>query len=385
MRKVLIIYKFLPQYRVDFYQKLRNQLLKNNIELSLIYGKENKVNALKNDEVDIEWGKYVPNKRMHIGNFEILWQPCLRFLNDKDLIITQQENRLLLNYYLILARNFSKYKFAYWGHVRNMQSNPNSIGNKFKFLFLHKCDWWFGYTKSAGKYLVDNKYPKNKITIVQNAIDTLSLQKYYADISEKEIMELKNKLGIESNNVGIFCGGMYPKKDFNFILKACFLIKKEIKDFHMLFIGSGIESINIAEASKTNNWIHYMGSKFGRDRVSYFKISTIQLMPRLVGLCILDSFAMETPIITTDHPFHGPEIDYLENGVNGIMTVDNLEIYSTTIIDILLTKKYLKLIEGGKKAAEYYTVEKMAENFKDGIISCLDNYKSTEKFRLSSV
>jgi glycosyltransferase involved in cell wall biosynthesis len=94
-------------------------------------------------------------------------------------------------------------------------------------------------------------------------------------------------------------------------------------------------------------------------------------MPGLVGLGILDSFALETPIITTNYPFHSPEIDYLENGINGFVTNNNIEDYSKTVIEVLKTKKYLDLIEGCKVSSEKYTIEAMAENFKNGILSCL--------------
>jgi len=372
MKKVLIIYKFLPQYRVDFYEELKSKLLKHDIELQLIYGKSNDTDALKKDEVEIEWAKYIPNRRYYIFGIEILVQPCLSHLKDKDLVIVQPENKLLLNYYLMFARHFSKYKFAFWGHVYNMQDSPDSFRNIIKMLFIHRCDWWFGYTKSAKDFLIKKRYPENRITAVQNAIDTLRLIAYYSEIGTSEINNLKAQLRITGSNVAIYCGGMYPGKYLDFILQTCDRIKKEIPDFHMLFLGSGVESYKVVKAAEACDWIHYIGPKFGMDRVIYFKISAIQLMPGIVGLCVLDSFAMETPIITTEHPFHSPEIDYLENGINGIITTHDPEDYLRSIVDILITKKYIDLAEGGKAAAEKYTVENMAENFKNGILSCLN-------------
>ena len=94
-------------------------------------------------------------------------------------------------------------------------------------------------------------------------------------------------------------------------------------------------------------------------------------MPYSVGLGMLDSFAMETPMITTFNQFHGPEIDYLENGINGFITKDNIDDYSQTVIETLKTKKYVDLIKGCKLSAEIYTIETMVENFKNGVLSCL--------------
>jgi glycosyltransferase involved in cell wall biosynthesis len=169
---------------------------------------------------------------------------------------------------------------------------------------------------------------------------------------------------------------MYPNKRLDFIIEVCYRVRNEIPDFQMIFIGSGIDSYKVKEASDTNEWIRYVGPIFGIDRIKYFKISSIQLMPDFVGLSILDSFAMETPIVTTNTPIHGPEIEYLENGINSIITNGNLDDYSNSVIEVLKTEYYLELIKGCKLSAEKYTIEKMVENFKNGILSVLNNEKS---------
>jgi glycosyltransferase involved in cell wall biosynthesis len=372
MKKILILYKFLPQYRKEFFNLLRKELAEHEVELELIYGKITNIDTLKKDEVDIDWAKFIPNKKLKIGKTELLWQPCLKYLNDKDLVIVEEANKLIVNYYLMIVRHLSKFKLAFWGHGRNLRIATGSLRNRFKCLFINKCDWWFGYTNETKNILLANYYPESKITVVQNAIDTLSLRKYYNNIQECEIVDLKNRLGIKNCKTGIYCGAMYPDKKLDFILETCLRVKKEIPEFNMIFIGSGIDSYKVLEASKLYDWIHYVGSKFGEERVNYFKISLIQIMPYSVGLGILDSFAMETPMITTSNPFHGPEISYIENGINGIITKDNIDDYSQAVIDTLKTKKYIDLIEGCKSSVERYTVEAMVENFKNGVLLCLN-------------
>ena len=140
----------------------------------------------------------------------------------------------------------------------------------------------------------------------------------------------------------------------------------------MIFIGSGPDSELVEKASASNSWIHYLGAISGRERVKYFKLASVQLIPGSVGLGILDSFALETPIITTINNQHGPEIEYLENGINGMITKNTLEDYSNTVTDILNKNKYLELVNGCTRSAKDYSIEKMVENFKKGILSCLN-------------
>lgn len=372
MKNVLFINKVLPQYRVDFFNQLKNELIIHNVELHMIYGKANKEDALKKDEVEITWAHCIPTKRLKIGRSEILWQPYIKYLKEKDLVLVQTENKLFLNYYLIFARHFAKYKLGFWGPAKNMREENETWPNRFRFLFLKSCDWWFGYTTGVKKMLVDRDFPEERITVVQNAIDTHKLRKDYSEVTELETAGLKNQLGIIGNNTALFCGSMYKGKNLDFILESCHKIRKAIPDFNMIFVGSGIEAVKAFEASKKYSWIHYVGPRFGKERVLYFKISAIQLMPRLVGLAILDSFAMETPIISTSNPFHGAEIDYLDNGVNGIMTEDNTDDYSNVVTNLLKTGKYRELVPGCKASAEKITTEAMVENFKNGILSALN-------------
>lgn len=371
MKKILILYKFLPQYRIEFFNQLKVALANINIELELIYG-NSPLFGKEKIEVNIEWAKFIPNHNFKIGNVNLIWQPCLKYLKDSDLIIVEGANRLLINYYLMFARHFSKYKLAFWGHGRNLQEDKGSLRNRFKYSYINKCDWWFVYTKGGKEFLQENNFFENKITIVNNAIDTLSLTNYYNNIKDNETKNLEVQLGTKKNKTGIFCGALYPDKNLDFTLEACRRVKKEVPEFKMIFIGSGIESYKITEASKSCDWIIYVGSKFGEERVKYFKISSVQIMPFAVGLGVLDSFAMETPVITTYSPFHGPEIDYLENRVNCFITRENIDDYSRTVIEVLTEGIHLDLIEGCKASARLYTMEAMVENFKNGVMSCLE-------------
>lgn len=369
MKKVLIIYRFLPQYRVDFYNLLRNKLQENNIELSLVYGKLNNANSSKGDEVSIDWAEYINSRKFRIAGIELIWQPCLQQIKGKDLIIVEQANKLIINYYLMFKRKYSHTKVAFWGHGLDSQALPGSLANRFKKLIIKQTDWWFTYTDGVKKIVTDCGFSDRKITVVQNAIDTTILQKTYDKISKEEAEQEKDKLGINSDNIGIYCGALYKEKRIDFLIKSAVKIRAEINDFHLLIIGAGPDLNIVNEAVNKHKWVHYLGTKFGEERVVYFKISKLFLLPGAVGLAVLDAFSMQTPMITTEYPFHGPEVEYIVDEINGLVTKNSLEDYTSKVLEILNSnKKYTKLVEGCKSSTSQYTVEKMVENFAQGII-----------------
>jgi glycosyltransferase involved in cell wall biosynthesis len=372
MKKVLIIYRFLPQYRVDFYNGLREKLKEHDIELSLVYGRSNNKDSKKGDEVSIDWAEFVPNRKIKTGVIEFLWQPCLKHIKDKDLVIVEQANVLLINYYLMLRRKFGRPKMAFWGHGINQQANLNSLGNRFKKRIIKNADWWFPYTEGVKDIVKASGFDERKISVVENAIDTRMLKRQYEEISNEIVIREKKALNIDSENVGIYCGALYKEKRIDFLLHTAEKIREQVHDFHLIIVGAGPD-IDIVQAFLDDrDWIHYVGTKFNADRVIYFKMSKLFLLPGAVGLAVLDAFATQTPMFTTDYPFHGPEVEYIKNNENGIVTIDDADTYVNAVTEVLADKNlHDKLVRGCRESSLFYTVEKMVDNFANGIISCL--------------
>ncbi len=125
----------------------------------------------------------------------------------------------------------------------------------------------------------------------------------------------------------------------------------------------------VLQAVKENSWINYYGVKKGMEKTELLLLSKLLLIPCSVGLVVIDSFAYGVPLVTTDSADHGPEIDYLRNGINGIMTEYNIKEYSNEVIRLLQNEKEReKLIEGCRESAKNYTMENMVNRFYEGIL-----------------
>lgn len=375
MYNVSIIQRIVPHYRLPFFNALVGSLDSAGIELTLFFGLEYPGTVPKGVRLEEPWAEQIGNRYYHLLGNELVWQNCLTKIQSADLVIVEQANRLLINYILLLRRKFKKMKVAYWGHGMNFQSsNKNGIKERFKKWLIREADWWFAYTDMSAKYIGQSGFPKENITTVQNAIDDRELRIRAAQITADEIANLKASLNISGKHIAIFCGGMYPDKKLEFLLEACFLIKASIADFHIVFIGSGPDHYNIEKAARDHAWIHDVGPVTGTQRVPYFAISQCLLMPGLVGLVILDSFVLTTPIITTDISIHSPEICYLANGENGLVTSHCPTAYAKKVVDVMLSENQLATLRSGcEKSASRYTLDNMVENYARGILNCLQS------------
>jgi glycosyltransferase involved in cell wall biosynthesis len=372
MKKVVIIQRTLKTYRIPFYQKLKEKCTQDNIELIIIYGKDD---VLTFNDADLEWGISINNIKYNVLGHHLYYQPISKYIKGADLIIVEQASKLIINYYLWLLNLLGIKKLAFWGHGKNFQAkNKNSISEKIKRVMSKHVYWWFAYNDLSAKIVESFGYPKERITIVNNSIDTNYLDKKAKSINKERLTIIKKQHNIEGNKICLFVGGMYKEKRLPFLLEACLLIKKEVSDFEMIFIGAGDEQFIIEEATKKHKWIHYLGAKFGDELIPYFKFSKLLLMPGLVGLVILDSFSLLTPLVTTNVNYHSPEISYLVNDINGIMvdSTDDPVVYADKVIELLNDEdKRQKLIEGCKIAREQYTIENMVDNFCDGLRKAL--------------
>lgn len=372
LKQVTIIQRVLPHYRIPFFRLTSERLKTEGISLGLIYGQEFPDTVPKTVSIVDKWAHMINNRYIKLLSFELVWQPCLRSLVESDLIIFEQANRLLINYLLIFNR--TKYKrIAYWGHGKNMQTGGRkTFPERLKKILSSQVSWWFAYTDLSARIIADAGFPKEKISVVQNSIDTTKLSEEISSISESDVKNLKAKMNITSENICVYCGGMYDNKKLDFLIDSCIKIRKFVPDFTMIFIGDGPEQYKVEKAAGQNNWLYYVGPKYGLDRVPFFLMSKALLMPGMVGLAIIDSFVAGLPIFTTNIPIHSPEIDYLKNGVNGVATPFSSESYVDAVVNFLKSRKIQnKLKSGCSVAAEKYTINHMVDNFIAGIKDCL--------------
>jgi glycosyltransferase involved in cell wall biosynthesis len=368
MFKVLIICKSIPQYRIAFFNLLRTELSKDHISLELICGDDSQKG--RNDSETIDWAIFKPNKYIKIFGLTLIWQPCLKEVESSDLVIVEQAIRLLINYVLIGKRIIGSQKLAFWGHGLNMQANKYSFANIFKRLcILNHCDWWFAYTSGIKSFLINNGYLANRITVVQNAIDTMQMRNDYDDIKDDELQAVRELYGLQrAENILIYCGDFYKEKRLSFLIDTADILIERGHNFKLLVAGGGPDEYIIKKAALTRPYLVFTGPLFGRKKALMFKLSSIFLLPGAMGLAILDSFAFETPVIATKYDFHGPEFEYLVDGYNGIVTENDLMNYANGVSDMLSNNaKLQQIVSNCKSEYKKYSIEIMVSNFTDGV------------------
>jgi glycosyltransferase involved in cell wall biosynthesis len=362
-------------YRTELMDLLRAKLAAAGVQLEVVYGQAYGKERLKEDEADLSWGHKVRNFYLPIKEKkDLCWQPLPRVLKHPDMVIFMQENRLLANYYWMLQSKLGRTRVAFWGHGRDFQSRAvGGLRERWKQATINAVDWWFAYTPITVDVLGASGFPRDRVSLLNNSIDTAGFRREAQAVTQEHIAALRTQFEIaQGAPVGLFCGSIYPDKKPAFMVSVADLLHERHPDFHFLVIGDGQSAGLMRDAANARPWMHCVGAKRGAEKAALFRLASFVINPGSVGLHVLDAFALSLPMLTTRAALHGPEIAYLEHGKTGFVTEDDVQAYADCALSLIDDPVYASTVrENCHQASLEYTVERMATRFAEGIVQCL--------------
>lgn len=368
-RVVLIVQRRLPHYRVALFEALRDALARHDVQLRVAHGEPDATERSKNDSGHLPWAEHL-DTRYFLGG-RVCWQPYSQLLDGVDLLVVTPENKLVSN----LAPQFRRrdVRFAFWGHGANLQGKDSSWRERFKRRTSVHADWWFAYTQRSARLVQALGFPGERTTVLNNATDTGELMRWREALRQPELEAQRQALGLHGAHVGVYVGSLYPVKRIGFMLDAARRIRQRVPDFEFLVVGDGPQAGELHAFCGQHPWAHALGARTGADKVAAIAQAQVMLNPGGVGLGMLDSFACGVPMITTDCGLHGPEIEYLLDGQNGLMTRDDSQEYVDAVVSCLLEPdKRQRLATACAEAAREFTLEAMVQRYVSGVLQCLD-------------
>jgi glycosyltransferase involved in cell wall biosynthesis len=372
--RVLIVFRYVPQYRQAFYEGLRVRLAQEGVDFDLVYGDPSGDDAKKSDAVALDWAIHLPSKYFSIGKTKLIYQPIAKLSSSYDLVIVEQANKLLVNLILLGMNRLGMTRVAYWGHGKNSLGGDSFLTRAMKRALVSRVHWWFAYNELSAAVVRETGFPDERITRCMNTIDNEELKSHLEAVTPEEVDQQRQKLGLRGRNVCIFIGAMYGLRRLPFLLAACERIRHEVPDFEIVFLGSGVDRPLVDQFAAEHDWAIVCGPAFGREKALNLKLAKLFLMPGVVGLAIIDAFTSQVPMVTTSVPGHGPEIEYLINGVNGEMvpSTDSASDYADRVVALLLDEDRLSILRNGcKDASKTYTMSSMVARFSDGVLGAL--------------
>ncbi len=266
-------------------------------------------------------------------------------------------------------------KIALWGHGRTYTKEMSRLQEAAKHAVTRQADWFFAYTEQGAAHVASRGFPSSRTTVLHNCTDTteLAAARKRAESpgtpEHAEAAELRGRHRLVPGRTALFVGGLDAPKRIPFLLHCARRLGTSVPGFRLLVAGDGADRGRVeAAACATDSPVVALGHRTGRDMALLGAVSDLMLMPGRVGLCAVDSFALRTPIVTTDWPWHAPEFEYLEHGRNAVVTRDDPAAYSAAVQELLSGGSRLEsLREACRRDAADYTIDGMAARFCGGL------------------
>lgn len=362
---VVVLQETLPAYRAVFFERLKAKAQDRDINVVLVHGvapgpRGERLNTGRVADGICIRNRYIP----FIGpNACLVWQPVFQVCRRADMIIVEQANRLLVNYLLLAWQYLGGPKVAFWGHGRNYQAEGRSFGERMKRQLAKFPSWWFAYTVRVAEYLITAGVDAERITVVPNAIDLGRL---------KDDVDAATASSPEEADVEHCCyiGGLYRHKRLEFLVAASDEVRRVLPGFSLTIAGDGELRDYVAKACATRPWLRFVGYSSGTAAARLLASSRLLLIPGLVGLVVLDSFAAGVPLVTTEDAQHSPEIEYLSDGDNALLLPKGTtpHQYAQAVIHLLKSPDKLeRLREGARRSADAHDLDCTVDAFLQGI------------------
>lgn len=256
---------------------------------------------------------------------------------------------------LILAR-FLKIRVIHWGHRRPVP--PHVFFKRTVYNIEHWLDnAIIIYSEELRKHIWRCFQKKTYV-----AINTLNLAAYNPSRRPKD--DVRRDYGIFTEKNIICIGRIQRRKRISDLVLAFQMLN--MNDVGLILAGPDDEGI-LAKIRGRN--IFKFGPIYGKKGLDLLSIADIYCLPGSIGLGIVDALWCGLPVVT-ENVFHGPEITFLKNGINGFVVPKGDVKQLADKLRLLLTDDALRERFSHAARNEIMVsghIEKMCEGFRNAL------------------
>lgn len=376
-RTVLFVIPRLHDYRVALFERLRQALASAGLTLEVAAPASSTLGAVRGDEGWLNWMTPVRSRTLlevaggdQLHGAKLIWQSIVKRAVAADLVVLHHEARFLSHLPVLAARRVRRRPSALFGMVDDytVGGHGRTGGTAARVLRdtqVRSCDWYFAYTEGSARRLQRLAFPPDRVTAVQNAVDTTELVR---------TVDRLRRQGAQRRYTAAFIGSFYADKAIPYLLDAGRLLARRNPHFRLIVGGGGELRSLVESAAQTEPWIDYRGRLTGASKAAALAEAEIAIYPGQVGLAVLEMLASGCPPVMRALSYRGPETEYAVDGVNALVLRADApqEEFATAVGDLLDDPGRLRRLgDAGVDTGRAITIDGMVERFAAGIDSAL--------------
>lgn len=264
--------------------------------------------------------------------------------------------------------------YIQWDLGRGYQDFGNSLGRRV-YMSVYKsianrAKLIYGYNSSSKKYFESLGVPTDKIVVLNNTADTVTLKKVIENSSKELPDDMATRYDSNKKYI-IFVGSLLPTKRIEDFQEIMTKLKGE---YTLLMVGSGKEDYTqkLKDLFKDIDCI-FLGYKKPEELLPYYNIASFCILPGLGGLSINQAMAYGVPVLCTHAD--GAEGDVVRNDETGYIYSD-----IDDLVRYIHSKSESDWKRMGNNASELmygdFSLEKECERFIQGLNDAINGSRN---------
>jgi glycosyltransferase involved in cell wall biosynthesis len=322
-----------PIYRKPFFELLARTRAGNGREYVVFHGDPDPASGVTPAPPPYDF----PNRRVTNVFFRVLGRTFAAqsalfpiVFGHYDALVVGHEIKYVTSLLLILYFRLRRRPIILWGHgnARDLegtrswtQQRLSQMVDGIKTRMIRWATGYMAYSASGTAYLAELGMPRDAITVLLNTIDMSDEIAAHAQWQQRERAEVRRHLGLAPDSIVLtFLGRLLPLKRAELLPTLARKLRAAGLPVEVMIVGGGADAEKLTAEFGREKWFHMPGAVFERDRLAeIMRASDALVIPDYVGLAINHGFAHGLPTITMRSPIHGPEIEYLHSGTNGLI------------------------------------------------------------------
>ena len=283
---------------------------------------------------------WISGERSHFQNF----LPAFSRYGRPSAILAEESPRSVSLPMLMYWAARHNVPLGLWGHFSSNRRGDSgrSWQDRYRRALARRADACVCYTDAIARRL--DGVPPERIFVARNTLDTPTLFALHDRLAAEGKTAVRQRLGLNEHvDFLSFSGRLTEAKGATVLIDLVEHLQRE-REIGLIVIGDGPLRGEMERQSERRRLrdIHFLGPLTSYDdSAPYLFASDLLVLPGVAGLAINHAFALGLPVVTRAAPdesrYHGPEIDYIVNGSNGLImptgAVEDLAQGVTRILD----------------------------------------------------
>ena len=367
-----MVHPFLPSYRRPFFDRVDTALCELGWDFGVVDSDAPPSISGRGDRSAGNWVVPTRTRWVPVGNRALAYRHLRRPIKAQaaDLVVVEQGIRNLESYPLLARQHVGGPSVAMWGHGRTHPTPQGPRAADLKQYLTRRSQWFFAYTQAGADHVVANGFPATRISVLNNTIDTASLRHDLEAVSDDDVDAFSRRHGLTPGRTALFLGGVDKAKGIDFLLESARQAAQAFPGFVLLVGGAGAQLVDVQAAEHSGAPVRALGRLDGAEKALALTAADVLAIPEWIGLVAVDPHDAGRPIVSTCHPSHSPEHEYLEPGRTADFVQHDPISYAEGLVNLLTNTDRLQTMQTRcVEESAKYSLHHMVDAFVEGVLA----------------